>query len=84
MNALNVPDNRGKSSKINTEMVRQITEKAKSHKALGKRIRIKQFAAGLKDEGINLSAKKVEEVLIANDLYKACTRKKRPAFLSKS
>lgn len=80
MNALNVPDNRGKSSKINTEMVRQITEKAKSHKALGKRIRIKQFAAGLKDEGINLSAKKVEEILIANDLYKACTRKKRPAF----
>ena len=80
MNALSVPDNRGKSGKITPEMVRHITEKARSHKARGKRIRIKQFAVGLKDEGIDLSAKKVEEILIANDLYNACTRKKRPAF----
>lgn len=80
MKALVVPDNRGKSVKVTIEMVRQIIEKAKNHKALGKRIRIKQFAAGLKNEDITLSAKKVEEVLIANDLYKVCTRKKRPGF----
>jgi len=80
MKALIVPDNRGKSGKVTTEMVLQIIEKAKRHRALGKRIRIKQFAAGLKNENITLSAKKVEEVLIANDLYKAWTRKKRPAF----
>jgi hypothetical protein len=76
-----VPDKRGKTAKVTIEIVRCIIEKAKGHKARGKRIRIKQFAADLKTkEGIDLAAKTVEHILIANDLYKAHTRKKRPRF----
>ena len=75
------PDNRGKTAKVTVEMVRFIVEKAKADKARGKRIRLKQFAADLKEtEGINLGAKTVEQILIANDLYKTRTRKKRPRF----
>ena len=76
-----VPDNRGKAAKVTIEIVRCIVEKAKGDKARGKRIRLKQFAADLKSkEGINLGVKTVEHILIANDLYKARTRKKRPRF----
>ena len=76
-----VPDNRGKTAKVTVEMVRCVVEKAKGDKARGKRIRLKQFAADLKSkEDINLGAKTVEQILIANDLYKAHTRKKRPRF----
>lgn len=76
-----VPDNRGKAAKVTVEIVRCIVEKAKDDKACGKRMRLKQFAADLKaTEGINLGSKTVEQILIANDLYKACTRKKRPRF----
>lgn len=75
------PDNRGKTAKVTIETVRCIVKKAKDHKDQGKRIRLKQFAADLKSqEGINLAAKTVEHILIANDLYKAHTRKKRPRF----
>jgi hypothetical protein len=76
-----VPDNRGKAAKVTVEIVRCIVEKANADKAQGKRMRLKQFAADLKaTEGINLGAKTVEQILIANDLYKARTRKKRPRF----
>jgi len=76
-----VPDNRGKTAKVTVEKVRCIVEKAKGDKTRGKRIRLKQFTADLKaTEGINLGAKTVEQILIANDLYKARTRKKRPRF----
>ena len=76
-----VPDNRGKAAKVTVEIVRCIVEKAKADKARGKRIRLKQFAADLKSTaGINLGTKTVEQILIANDLYKARTRKKRPRF----
>ena len=76
-----VPDNRGKTAKVTVEIVRCIVEKAKGDKARGKRIRLKQFTADLKStEDINLGAKTVEQILIANDLYKARTRKKRPKF----
>ena len=76
-----VPDNRGKTAKVTVEIVRCIVEKAKGDKTRGKRIRLKQFTADLKStKGINLGAKTVEQILIANDLYKARTRKKRPKF----
>lgn len=76
-----VPDNRGKAARVTAQMVRTIVEKARGHKARGQRIRLKQFAADLKEkEGICLGAKTVEQILIANDLYKAHTRKKRPRF----
>jgi hypothetical protein len=57
MKALTVPDNQSKSGRVTTEMVRQIIEKAKNHKALGKRIRIKKFAVCFKNEDITLSDK---------------------------
>jgi hypothetical protein len=76
-----VPDNRGKAAKVTVEMVRCIVEKANFDKARGKRMRLKQFAVDLKaTAGIHLGAKTVEQILIANDLYKAHTRKKRPRF----
>jgi len=76
-----VPDNRGKAAKVTVEVVRCIVGKAKADKDQRKRIRLKQFTADLKSTaGIDLGAKTVEQILIANDLYKARTRKKRPRF----
>ena len=78
---LKVADNRGKASKVTIEIVRRVCEKAKRFKQQAKRIRLKQFARILeKEDGINLSAKTVNEILIANDLAAAQSRKKRPRF----
>jgi len=81
MKPLVVPDNRGKASKVTIETVRRIVEIAKGYKDKGRRIRLKQFAGELKMQGgIDLGSKTIEEILIANDFYKARTRKKRPKF----
>lgn len=72
-----LPDNRGKTCKVTVEMVHRILEKAKGYQ----RIRLKQFSADLKrDEGVEVGVKTLEEILIANDLYKARTRKNRPRY----
>jgi len=76
-----VPDNRGKASRITAEMVRGIVEAAKDSKAKGHRLRLKGFVKELsKEHDIVLSRKKVTEVLIANGLYKASLRRRRPRF----
>ena len=81
MKPLKVPDNRGKASKVTLEIVRRICRKAKQLKDQAKRIRIKQFTENLKkQDGIELSSKTVNEILIANDLAAAQSRKKRPQF----
>ena len=81
MRPLKVADNRGKAAKVTIEVVRCVCEKAQHLKELGKRIRLKQFTEKLKKEdGIDLSSKTVNEVLIANDLASAQSRKKRPKF----
>jgi len=81
MNPLILPDGRGKATKVTADIVRGIVEAAKEHKAKGRRIRIKSFTKELQTEHkIVLSAKKVAEILIANGLYKAITRKRRPRF----
>ena len=81
MRPLHVPDQRGKDSKITIEMVRDIVRVAEDRKSRGRRLRIKSFTAKLdKDHGIVLSGKKVQEVLIANNLMAARTRKRRPGF----
>ena len=81
MRPLKVADNRGKAAKVTIEVVRCVCEKAQRLKELGKRIRLKQFTEKLKKEdGIDLSSKTVNEVLIANDLASAQSRKKRPKF----
>jgi len=81
MKPLKVADNRGKASKVTVEIVRRVCEKAKRLKQQAKRIRLKQFTKALeKEDGINLSAKTVNEILIANDLVAAQSRKRRPRF----
>ena len=76
-----IPDKRGKASRITAEIVRQIVEAAKDIKAKGHRLRLKAFVKELsKEHDIVLSRKKVTEVLIANGLYKASIRRRRPRF----
>ncbi len=58
-----------------------IVAAAESLKSLGRRLRIKGFTKKLKTEhGINLSRRKVQEILLANDLFAVRTRKRRPRF----
>lgn len=79
MKPLKIPDNRGKASKVTVEIVRRVCVKAKLLKDRAKRIRIKQFTESLKKEdAIDLSKKTVNEILIANDLVCAQSRKKVP------
>jgi hypothetical protein len=81
MKPLKIPDKRGKASKVTLEIVRRVCRKAKQLKDQAKRIRLKQFTENLKKEdAIDLSAKTVNEILIANDLAAAQSRKKRPQF----
>jgi len=81
MKPLKVADNRGKASKVTIAIVRRVCEKAKRLKQQAKRIRLKQFTKALeKEDAIYLSAKTVNEILIANDLAAAQSRKKRPRF----
>jgi hypothetical protein len=81
MNPLVVPENRGKGGKVTINIVKRIVDKAKLMKDQGKTIRIKQFARALMEEDqIALSSKKVNEILIANDLVDARTRQKRRKF----
>jgi hypothetical protein len=76
-----VPDKRGKASKITAEIVRQIVGAAKGIKVKGHRLRLKAFVKELAEgHGIVLSRKKVTEVLIANGLYKAHLKSRRPRF----
>jgi transposase InsO family protein len=79
MQPIMIPDNRGKAGKVTVEMVQRIIHRGKAYHP--GRIRLKQFAAELKrHEGIELGTKTLEEILIANDLYKARTRKKQPRY----
>lgn len=81
MKPLKIPDARGKTSKITVEIVRQIVRGATALKEQGKRLRLKRFIRYLKSEhDICLSRKKVKEILIANNLFAARTRKRRPKF----
>ncbi len=81
MRPIKVPDNRGKAAKITIGMVRVIVAAAESLKSQGRRLRIKGFTKKLKTEhGINLSRSKVQEILVANDLFAVRTRKRRPRF----
>ncbi len=79
MRPLIAPDMRGQSSKITADLVRRIIEAARALRV--KRIRIKKFTKHLQTEhNIVLSHKKVTEILIANGLYKASTRKRRAKY----
>lgn len=81
MKPYRVPDRRGKDGLITVETVKAIVKAANDLKGKGKRIRLQGFTRDLKQtEGIVLSRKKVKEVLIANGLFQANTRKRRPRF----
>ena len=81
MRPFHIPDGRGKTAKITLQMVRDIVGAAEALKRRGKPLKVKSFTRHLKEEhGIVLSNKKVQEVLIANNLMAARTRKKRPGF----
>ena len=73
-----IPERRGKTATVTVDMVRRIVEHAKGYQ--GRRIRLKAFGSELREKGIDLSSKTIEAILIANDLYKASIRRKRPAF----
>ena len=73
-------DNRGRISKVTPDLVKLIVDKAFSLKDENKKIQISQFAEELVKEGVILSSKTVREILIANDLFEARTKIKRPGF----
>jgi hypothetical protein len=76
-----VPENRGKASKITLELVKVIVQAAEEWQSRGKRLRSQEFTRHLREQrAVELSRKKVQEVLIANGLFAARTRKRRPRF----
>ena len=76
-----VVDRRGKSGKVTLEIVRQVVDEAKEIKARGRRLRLDKFTSHLNEKlQLKLGRKTVGDILVANDLYKAETRKKRPRF----
>jgi phosphatidylserine/phosphatidylglycerophosphate/cardiolipin synthase-like enzyme len=80
LNALQIPDQRGKAGKVTAELVRQVVKAAQKERDEGKRIRIKSFTQKLTEQGIVLSSKTVADILIANDLYKVRVKNRRPQF----
>jgi len=74
-------DRRGKSGKITIEIVREVVEAAKELKAKGRRLRIGKFTSDLnKKLDMDLGRKTITDILVANDLYRVETRKRRPRF----
>lgn len=81
MKPYRIPEKRGKASKVTVETVKTIVKAAEDLKSSGKRIRLQGFTKDLKERhNIVLSRKTVKEVLIANNLYQASTKKRRPRF----
>lgn len=81
MKAVIVPDARGKVTKVTADIVRAVVEAARDLKASGRRLRIHSFTRWLaRDKKIVLSRKTLSDILIANDLHKVRTRRRRPRF----
>ncbi len=80
MKPFKTPKNRGRASKVTPELVRQVVEKAMQFQDRKKRIRLKEFTDELAKDDLILSSKTVSEILIANGLREASTRKRRPRF----
>lgn len=76
-----VPDQRGKTCKVTMEIVRKVVDCARGLRVEKRRIRISGFVKVVKEQlGIDLGRKTVTDILIANDLWKAETRRRRPQF----
>ena len=77
-------DERGKTGKVTVEAVRKIVAVAKDMRDKGQRLRLKSFTRRLSTEAeISLSSKTVADILVANDLYRVSTRRRRPGFYQK-
>ena len=76
-----VSDQRGKAGKVTIEVVRKVVDTARTLKAKNRRLRLKDFPREMNNQlPIALSKKTIEQILIANDLWKTSTRRKRPQF----
>ena len=74
-------DKRGTSAKVTITVIRQVVDKAREWKARGNRLRLARFTETLHDDlGLDLGKKTVQEILIANDLWRPQTREKQPEF----
>ena len=74
-------DGRGKTGKVTVETVGKIIDMAKDMRDRGQRLRLKSFTRRLSEEAeISLSSKTVGDILVANDLYRVSTRRRRPGF----
>ena len=74
-------DLRGKAGKVTAEIVREIIRLAEEFKGRGKCFRLKPFVRRLREKTpIDLSQKTITEILIANDLYRPSSRRRRPKF----
>ena len=81
LKAYEKPCNQRKKTKVTADMVRTIVEAANACKKKKSRIVLKEFTRHLiKEHDIVLSKKTVSNILVANDLRKPKTRKKRPKF----
>jgi transposase InsO family protein len=84
MTPLVMLDERGKRGKVTVEAVRKIVAVAKDMRDKGQRLRLKSFTRRLSTEAeISLSSKTVADILVANDLYRVSTRRRRPGFYQK-
>jgi hypothetical protein len=76
-----VSDQRGRVGKATIEVVRKVVDTARMLKAKDRRLRLKDFTRGINNQlSVPLSKKTIELILIANDLWKTRTRRKRPQF----
>ena len=74
-------DKRGTATKVTMEIIRHIVDKARALKERGNRLRITKFVQTIKDElQLDLGLKTIKDILIANDLWRPQTKKKRPEF----
>jgi transposase InsO family protein len=80
LNALQIPDQRGKAGAITADLVRQVVKAALGEKKVNNRLRLKSFTRKLKKQGIILSRKTVSDILTANGLYQVKVKNRRPRF----
>lgn len=72
---------RGKEAKVTIDIARFVVETAQAILARGDRLCVTRLTEVLEAEhGVILGRKTVQEILVANDLWQAQTRRRRPGF----
>ena len=81
LRALPQDDQRGKTFKVNTQVVRQVVEIAQEAQKREKVLRVQNVTELLIQRyGLNLCRQTVQEILIANDFLQVRTRSMRPRY----